>query len=114
MSLVNFVNLMSHKVDFIKMDRDYKGDWIEIESNEFIGFVEYGNIYVTSPTNEVLEAKAIVYLDDTAIPYIDISHENYKINQTFPYIRNNLEVLKIDPIDDPQTGNTHHFEIYVK
>lgn len=114
MSLTSFVNLMTHKVDFIKLDRNYKGDWVQLSSKKLDGFVEYGNIYTSSENGEVLHANAIVYLDDTAIPYIDIHHENYKINQTFPYTRNDLEVLKIDPIDDPRTGLTHHFEIYVR
>lgn len=114
MSLTNFINLMTHKVNLIKRDRDYQGNFQTISTTELKAFVEYGNKYITSENGEILLSTAIVYISDTAIPYIDISHENYMINQISPYTRNDLEVIKIDPIDDPRTGTTHHFEIYVR
>ena len=114
MSLTNFTNLMTHTVNLRKRNRDYKGDFVDVDTNELKGFVQYGNHYTTNENKEKLLSSAIVFLSDSAIPYIDISHENYMIDQTSPYVRSNMEVLKIDPIDDPRTGKTHHFEIYVR
>jgi hypothetical protein len=36
------------------------------------------------------------------------------IDQVSPYIREDMEVIRIDPIDDPRTGKTHHYELAVR
>lgn len=114
MSMVKFLSLMTHDVILKKMDRDYKGKLYLLESQSLKGFVQYGNHVIRNednPVGEDLIASAIVFLPDNA--KIDIAHSNWRIDQITPYARSNMEVKKIDPIDDPRTGNTHHYEIAV-
>lgn len=112
-SSAEFKSLMTHKITLIKRDRNVSGDFSILSSiPDLDGFVEYGNKLVTTEKGEEVTATAIVFLKDDC--GIDIEWDYWMINQTSPYTRNNMEVLLIDPIDDPRTGNTHHFEIAVR
>jgi len=113
MSLASFNKLMTHTLTLKKRKRNSAGDFSVIETTENLkGFVEYGNHLITTEQDEELKAVAIVYFNDSLV--IDIDYPYWMIDQTAPQNRAGLEVLKINPIDDPQTGITHHYEIYVR
>lgn len=112
MSLASFKKLMTHTLTLRKRQRNSSGDFSDISSVVVKGFVEYGNKLITTAKGEEVKATAIVYLKDDC--GIDISWEYWMIDQSSPYIRNNMEVLTIDPVDDPRTGNTHHYECGVR
>lgn len=112
MSLASFISLMTHDIILRKRNRNVSGDFYDIYSSNLKGFVEYGNKLITTEKGEELKATAIIYLLDNC--GIDINWEYWMIDQITPYSRINMEVLKIDPIDDPRNGQTHHFEIAVR
>lgn len=112
--MIEFNKLMTHSITLKKMDRDYKGKLSMSSSQSLKGFVQFGNHLVRKDKDdpdELVTAKAIVFLKNDAI--IDITHENWEIDQTSPQTRLGMEVISIDPIDDPRSGNTHHYEIAV-
>lgn len=105
--------LMTHDLRIRKRVRDWEGSFSDSEVHEHVrGFVQYGTKLVTDRTGEQVVASAIVFLPDTAP--IDPSHEHWMIDQVSPYIREDMEVIRIDPIDDPRTGKTHHYELAVR
>jgi len=112
MSMMEFNILMTHKILLKKRDRNYSGDFVILSSVLLDGFVEFGNHLITNEKGEKVEAKAIIFLKDNC--GIDINHEYWMVDQTFPYVRKDMEVLKIDPIDDPRTGLTHHYELFAR
>lgn len=112
MSLASFEALMTHTILLRKRERNSSGDFSDISSSSLNGFVEYGNHLITTDKGEELLAAAIIYLKDDC--GIDINYEYWMIDQTAPYARSDMEVIKINPIDDPRTGNTHHYEIHVR
>ncbi len=112
MSMVSFINLCKHTITLIKRDRNVSGDFSNVSSTSMKGHVQYGNHLITTEKGETVLATAIVFLKDDC--GIDINWPYWFVNQTAPYTRLNMEVLKIDPIDDPRTGKTHHFELAVR
>lgn len=111
MSMIQFTNLMTHTITLKKRKRNVYGDFSVDSSNSIKGFIEYGKHLIENDKGEKMLANAIVFLKDDC--GIDVSHQYWQIDQTSPYSRLNMEVIKIDPIDDPRTGNTHHYELYV-
>jgi hypothetical protein len=111
MSMIEFNKLMTHSLSLRKRQRDGNGDFSDISSSNVKGFVQFGNKIVIKKDNETFEANTIIFLKDDC--GIDISHPYWMIDQTAPQSRLNMEVLKIDPVDDPRTGLTHHFECIV-
>ena len=113
MSLASFNSLMTHEVSLIKRQRNVSGDFSIISTSTNIkGFCQYGNQLITTDKGEEVKATALIFLKDDC--GIDIDWKYWMISQTSPYSRSNMEVLKIDPIDDPRTGKTHHYEIFVR
>lgn len=104
--------IMTHSLTIRKRERDWQGSFSDKETFSARGFVQYGTKLVTDRTGEQVAASAIVFLPDTAP--IDPSHEYWMIDQVSPYIREDMEVIRIDPIDDPRTGKTHHYELAVR
>lgn len=114
MSLESFNKLMTHELTLKKRERNSSGDFSVIETTAGLnGFIEFGNHLITTDKGEEFKSTAIVFISHDVVS-IDINHEYWMIDQTSPYNRPNLEVLKIDPIDDPRTGKTHHYEIHVR
>ena len=108
-----FVRLMSHALTIRKRDRDWQGNFSDVKTyTGEKGFVQYGKRLVTNLKGEEVIASAIVFLKNNAP--IDPEHEHWMIDQTEPYVRENMEVIRIDPIDDPRTGKTHHYEVAVR
>lgn len=112
MSMIEFEKLMTHTLTLRKRKRNESGDFSNISSSVLKGFVQYGNNLIEKEKNETILSTAIVFLKDDC--GIDINYPYWMIDQTAPYSRPNMEVLKIDPVDNPQTGLTHHFEIMVR
>lgn len=112
-SSAEFKSLMTDLINLRKRKRSVGGDFSNLTTTQDLpAFVEYGNKLVTNKKGEEITATAIVFLQDDC--GIDINWEYWMIDQTSPYIRSNMEVINIDPIDDPRTGDTHHFEIAVR
>ena len=104
--------LMTHSLTIRKRERDWQGSFSDKETFSTRGFVQYGTKLVTDTKGEQVTASAIIFLPDTAP--IDPNHEYWMIDQVAPYSRASMEVIRIDPIDDPRTGRTHHYEVAVK
>ena len=115
MSMIEFNKLMTHDVNLKKIELDYKNAKTVLSSQSLKGFVQYGNKMIRAErgdrAGEDVVSTAIVFLKDDAV--IDIEWENWEVDQTAPQTRSSLEVVKIDPIDDPRTGLTHHWELAV-
>ena len=108
-----FARLMTHVLTIHKRDRDWQGNFIDLALYAGVkGFVEYGRRKVTDRQGEEVMASAIIYLRDDAP--IDPEHEHWLIDQTSPYERSSMEVIRVDPIDDPRMGKTHHYEVAVR
>ncbi|GAK03120.1 hypothetical protein JCM19037_1413 [Geomicrobium sp. JCM 19037] len=103
-------SLMSHRVTIDKRDRSYNGDWETVESySDQPAFVEYGKRRSVNQQGVEVMVNALIFLPDDAP--IDVQHESWRITQTHPYQRSPMEAINIAPIDDPRTGETHHYEI---
>lgn len=105
--------LMTHKITIEKLDRDYTGKLVPVETTENVpAFVQYGSKLVTDREGEETVAGAVVFLLNDAP--INPTHKHWRITQTHPYSRGPMSVIIVDPIDDPRTGKTHHFEAATK
>jgi hypothetical protein len=114
MSLPSFNKMMKHTITLRKRQKNAAGDFSDISATIGLkGFVQYGNNLIENEKGEKILSTAIVFLKDNC--GIDINHPYWRIDQTLPYTRSNMEVLRIDPIDHPlKAGKTHHFEIMVR
>ena len=109
----SFKKLMTHILTIRKRERDWQGSFSNVAVYPGVrGFVEYGKRIVTNLQGEEVISSATIFLPNHAP--INIPHENWMIDQTAPYPRKNMEVIRIDPIDDPRTGKTHHYEVTVR
>ena len=109
--LAEFNKLMTHDVTLKEISRNVSGD-ISIENEDEIkGFVEYNQKKIVDKSGNDVISTAIVFLKNDA--EIDLSKE-YIIDQDSPQVRENMEVLIIEPIDDPRSGLTHHYELMVR
>ncbi len=105
--------LMTHTLSLHRRERNWQGDFTKQRTyNNVKGFVQYGTKVVMDRKGEEVVSSAIIFMPDTAP--IDPSHEYWMIDQTAPYERKDMEVIRIDPIDDPRTGKIHHYEVAVK
>ena len=111
MSLPAFKALMTHTVNLRKLSRNVAGDFSTIATIPNLkGFVQYDSTLVIKEKNETfIHASAIVFLQDNC--GIDDNYPYWMVDETSPHTKSNLEVLKVNRIDDPQTGDTHHFEL---
>jgi len=108
-----YARLMTHLLTIYKRERNWEGNFVVSESfTDIPGFVEYGKHLVTGLNGEEVMATAIIFLRDDAP--ITPEHPHWIIEQVLPYVRENMEVVRIDPISDPRNGRTHHFEVAVK
>jgi hypothetical protein len=107
-----FKKLMTHTLTIRKRERDWQGGFKDAASYAEKGFVQYGKKLVTNTKGEEVIASAMVFLPATS--HINPEHEHWIIDQKAPLIRENMEVIRVDPIDDPRTGRTHHYEVAVR
>lgn len=105
--------LMTHTLNIRRRTRDWEGTFVDEQVFRGAkGFVQYGNKLVTNREGEEVSASAIIFLPDNSP--IDPNHPHWMIDQCSPYVREGMEVITIDPIDDPRTGRTHHYEVAVR
>ena len=108
-----FSKLMTHTLTIRKRERDWQGALSDTATYSHVkGFVEYGKRIVSGLQGEDVISAATIFLPNNAP--VNIAHEHWMIDQIAPYSRKNMEVIRIDPIDDPRTGKTHHYEVAVK
>jgi hypothetical protein len=112
MSMQQYNNLMTHDIKIRKRKRNKSGDFYDLSDSTVKGFCQYGDVFYTDEKGEKKLAAAIVFLKDDC--GIDIKYRYWMLDQLTPYNRPNLEVLKIDPVDDPRTGKTHHYECFCR
>ena len=112
MSMPEFKALMTHTVVIRKMEKNLTGDLSEVSNETVKGFVEYGRHLKIEKEKETYISNAIVFLKDDC--NIDTSYKYWQIDQTAPVIKLKMEVLKIEAVDDPRTGNLHHYELIVR
>jgi hypothetical protein len=106
-----FIGLMTHTFTIRKRSRDWQGNFVDIQTiNDVKGFAQYGKQLVTDRNGEEVTAAAVIFLRSNTL----VDSEYWMIDQTSPYTRENMEVIRIDPIDDPRTGKTHHYEVVVR
>ncbi|MFA5398203.1 MAG: hypothetical protein WC346_19485 [Methanogenium sp.] len=112
MSISIFNNLMTHQIELIKRARTKEGNFKDIITYSEKGFCQYGNKMIKLKTGEEIMSTAIIFLKNDSS--IDVNHEYWKINHA-SQSRPSMEVLQIDPVDDPtNAGNTHHYECIVR
>lgn len=102
----NFEQLMTHKIDLIKQDEDYTGSLTDDQTfSDERAFVQYGAERMTDTEGEEITATAIVFLP--ADSNYDADHFLWRIEHG----NRNLKVASPEVIDDPRTGDTHHYEL---
>jgi hypothetical protein len=110
---LQFDRLMTHELTIRKRNRNWQGDFVDIVTFPGEkGFVQYGKKLVTNQKGEEVMASAVIFLKRDAP--VDSEYEYWMIDQTAPYARENMEVIIIDPVDDPRTGKRHHYEVAVR
>ena len=111
MSLPAFKAMMTHTINLRKLQRNAAGDFSTISAiNGLKGFVQHDSTLTVREKNDTfLHASAIVFLQDNC--GIDINHPHWMVDEISPHTKLNLEVLKVNRIDDQRTGKTHHFEL---
>lgn len=113
MSIAAFNALMTHSVTLKKRTRTKEGNFQVSSTYSERGFCQYGNKIIKLKTGEEIMSTAIIFLKNDSD--IDINHDYWIIDQTAPQSRINMEVLQIDPIDEPTNqGKTHHYECIVR
>lgn len=113
MSIAIFNSMMTHNITLKKRTRTKEGNFQVVSTYPEKGFCQYGNKIIKLKTGEEVMSTAIIFLKNDS--NININHDYWIIDQTAPQTRNNMEVLQIDPIDDPTNqGKTHHYECIVR
>jgi hypothetical protein len=107
-----FDKLMTHSLIIHKQEKDWQGAFKDVAAYSTKGFVQYGKSLTTDQKGEEVVAGAVVFLPKDAP--INSEHEHWLIDQTLPYSRKGMRVIAVNPIDDPRTGRTHHYEVAVK
>ena len=108
-----FKKLMTHKATIKEMGKNIEGDWETKNTHTNIPcFFEWGKRVVINRQGEEVTAAAIVFLMPDA-PINDDDKNQWKLEQTAPYSRQETTMIRIDPADDPRTGITHHLEVAV-
>lgn len=108
-----FKQLMTHKATIKEMGKNIEGDWTTVATYTNVScFFEWGKKVVINRQGEEVTAAAIVFLMSDA-PINDDDKNQWKLQQTAPYTRDEVTLIRVDPIDDPRTGKTHHLEVTV-
>lgn len=103
-----FEALMQHDVVPIKVTTDGYGAESESEQSTEKGFFEYNERRTFNTDGEVIDSKGILYLRPDSV--FDVTFSG---TWKFKDVKNNRTYRAHEPqiIDDPRTGNTHHYEI---
>lgn len=100
--------LMQHDVVPIKVTIDGFGDETAVNQPTEKGFFEYNERRTFDTDGEIIHSKGILYLKPDSV--FDVT-ENVKWK--FTDVKNARTYRAYEPqiIDDPRTGETHHYEI---
>jgi len=101
---------MQHDVVPIKITTDAFGDRDEEHLPTEKGFFEYSERNTHDSEGNVIRSRGILFLKpDTAFT---TDHETWE----FKDVKNNrqFQVENSDVIDDPRTGETHHYELELR
>lgn len=110
MNRAAFKRLMTHRVKIVKLERNYTGKLVPVtEYFNVPAFVQYGRRLVVDREGEEVSVAAIVFLRHDAP--IKPEHEHWEITHMPGY---EMQVVRIDRIDDPRTGRVHHYEVAVR
>jgi len=116
-----FENLMTHTITLVKKNLDVHGDLSIITT--YVGqkgFVQYGRKQMTvglasgMAQGETITSNALVFLKSDAPITIDLKKDKWFMTQTKPVARPEMQVLDVQPIDDPRDGTLHHYEVFVR
>ena len=116
-----FNKLMTHTITLTKKVLNINGD-LAIDTTYLAqkGFVQYGRKQMTTglasgmTSGETIMSNALVFLKSDSPITIDLKTDKWFLTQTAPYARPEMQVLDVQPIDDPRHGETHHFEVLVR
>ena len=116
-----FNKLMTHTITLTKKVLNVNGD-LSIDTTYLAqkGFVQYGRKQMTTglasgmSQGETIISTALVFLKSDSPITIDLKADKWFLTQTAPYARPEMQVLDVQPIDDPRHGETHHFEVLVR
>ena len=116
-----FNKLMTHTITLTKKVLNVNGDLaVDTTYLEQKGFVQYGRKQMTTglasgmAQGETITSTALVFLQSDSPITIDLKTDKWFIAQTAPYVRSDMQVIDVQPIDDPRHGETHHFEVLVR
>lgn len=116
-----FNKLMTHTITLTKKVLNVNGDLtIDTSYTGQKGFVQYGrkqietNMYQGMSQGETIMSNALVFLKSDSSITVNLKEDKWFITQTAPYTRSEMQVLDVQPIDDPRTGETHHYEVLVR
>lgn len=116
-SKTKFNKLMTHTLTLAKKVLNVNGDLtIDTSYTGQKGFVQYGRKQIESSMSqgETIMSNALVFLKSDSPITVDLKTDKWFITQTAPYTRPEMQVLDVQPIDDPRTGETHHYEVLVR
>jgi len=116
-----FNKLMTHTITLTKKVLNTNGDLtIDTTYTEQKGFVQYGRKQMTTglstgmASGETIMSNALVFLKSDSPITLELKEDKWFLTQTAPYARPEMQVLDVQPIDDPRNGETHHYEILVR
>ncbi len=100
--------LMQHTVTPIKVTTDGYGNETNTAQANELGFFEYNERRTFNTDGEVIDSKGILYLKPDSV--FDVTED---VTWKFKDVKNDRTYRAHEPqiIDDPRTGNTHHYEI---
>jgi len=110
-----YKKLMTHRATIRQLGRNVEGDWITVATHMNIPCLfQWGTKIVRNNKGEEVTVSAIVFMYPDA-PVDDSGDDVYwEIEQTHPYSRAEANVIRVDPIDDPRIGITHHKEVAIE
>ena len=115
-----FNKLMTHTITLTKKVKNVNGDLsIDTTHTGEKGFVQYGvkqevHTMQGMTQGETILSNALVFLKSDSPITLDLKTDKWFITQTAPYARPEMQVLDVQPIDDPRNGETHHYELLVR
>lgn len=100
--------LMQHDVVPIQTTTDGYGKEVDVNQPNEKGFFEYNERRTFNNEGEVIHSKGVLYLKPDSV--FDVKFSG---SWKFKDVKNNRVYRGQEPqiIDDPRTGNTHHYEI---
>lgn len=101
--------LMSHNVVVKKIGLSPTGSETVLGSWNEKGFVEYDRHRAVDDKNEEITCNARAYLKNDS--HFDPKHDRWNITDVKN--DNTMQIKAFRVIDDPRTGETHHFEFSI-